>query len=191
MHNASGQTVGYVGVNEDITARKLAEQKICEQAALIDIASDAIFVRDLAGRIVFWSKGAERLYGWRAEEALWAIFHQLLKKDPAEVEKALSITMDKSSWQGELSQTTKSGQEILVAGRWTLVKDESDCPQSFLEVNTDITDKKRLEAQFYQSQRLESLGRLASGIAHDLGNVLTPVLGIAKQTAPSDSKRAR
>ena len=187
-----GQTVGYVGVNEDITERKLAEQKIREQAALIDIASDAIFVRDIAGKIMFWSRGAERLYGWSAEEAIGKIASQILKKNPAELKAALSAVKEQGFWQGELCQTTKSGDEILVASRWTLVKDERDRPQSFLEVNTDITEKKRLEAQFYQAQRLESLGRLAGGIAHDLGNVLTPVLGIAQllrvtQTEPDEA----
>ncbi|MGB7487397.1 MAG: PAS domain S-box protein [Phormidesmis sp.] len=176
-----GDIVGYVGVNEDITERKRAEQKIKEQAALIDIATDAIFVRDLAGRIVFWSRGATRLYGWSEPEAIGQIAHQLLKKrDPATLELAIKTTLDQGFWQGELTQSTKTGQDIVVASRWTLVRNAAKAPQSLLEVNTDITDKKRLEAQFYQAQRLESLGQLASGIAHDLGNILTPILGIAQ-----------
>jgi len=177
----AGEIVGYVGVNEDITERKRAEQKIEEQAALIDIATDAIFVRDLAGRIVFWSQGATRLYGWSEPEAMGQIAHRLLKKrDPATLELALKTTLEQGFWQGELTQSTKAGQDILVASRWTLVLNAAKAPQSLLEVNTDITAKKRLEAQFYQAQRLESLGQLASGIAHDLGNILTPILGIAQ-----------
>ncbi len=176
-----GEIVGYVGVNEDITERKRAEQKIQEQAALIDIATDAIFVRDLTGQIVFWSQGATRLYGWRRSEAIGQIAHQLLKKrDPATLELAIKTTLEQGFWQGELTQSTKSGYDILVASRWTLIHNAAGEPQSLLEVNTDITDKKRLEAQFYQAQRLESIGQLASGIAHDLGNVLTPILGIAQ-----------
>ncbi len=155
-------------------------QKTLEQAALIDIATDAIFVRDLSGRIVFWSQGAERLYGWRAEEAIGQIAYELLKKDHAKLKVALSTTMAQGFWQGELMQLTKAGKQVLVASRWTLVRDTLGRPQSLLEVNTDITDKKQLEAQFYQAQRLESLGRLAGGIAHDLGNILTPILGIAQ-----------
>lgn len=156
-------------------------RKTREQAALIDIATDAIFVRDLAGQIVLWSQGAERLYGWSKEEAIGKQARQLLKKRTQQDFSTITrTTVEQGFWQGEMTQTTKAGKEILVASRWTLVRDRSGRPQSFLEVNTDITEKKQLEAQFYRAQRLESLGRLASGIAHDLNNILTPILGIAQ-----------
>lgn len=181
MRSKEEEVIGYVGVNEDITARKLAEQKIRQQAALIDIASDAIYVRELnEGRIVFWSKGAEKLYGWCADETIGKIAYQLFNKSRARIEEIVETTLKRGSWQGELTQTTKAGTKILVSSRWTLINDDRGEPQSLLTVNTDITDKKQLEAQFYQAQRLESLGQLAGGIAHDLGNILTPILGIAQ-----------
>ncbi len=165
-------------------------QKTKEQAALIDIATDAIFVRDLKGRILFWSKGAHRLYGWSAAEAIGQTTANLLKKrSPAALEVAINTTLEQGFWQGELNQSTKSGQKVIVSSRWSLVKDKQGKPQSLLEVNTDITEKKRLATQFYQAQKLESLGQLASGIAHDLGNMLTPILGIAQllQTTHKDA----
>ena len=104
----------------------------------------------------------------------------LKKRDQATLQEALTITLEQGFWQGELTQSTKTGKDILVASRWTVVRDSANRPKSLLEVNTDITEKKQLEAQYYQAQKLESLGRLSSGIAHDLGNILTPVLGIAQ-----------
>jgi PAS domain S-box-containing protein len=157
-----------------------AEQKIREQAELIDIATDAIFVQDLDGCLGFWSKGAERLYGWTAAEIAGAKVGGLLYGEPSPLEEACRQTIERGYWQDEFAQVTRAGKAIVVASRCTLIRDESGEPQSILVVNTDITEKKRLEAQFYRAQRLESLGTLASGIAHDLNNVLTPILAIAQ-----------
>lgn len=157
--------------------RQRSEQRIREQAALLDIATDAIFVQNLENEILFWNKGAERLYGWNVEEARGNNTFQLLYEEPAlEIESPQAILAAQGEWQGELTQLTKSGKRILVESRWTLVRDAKHKPKSILVVNTDITQKKQLEAQFLRAQRMESLGTLASGIAHDLNNVLAPIL---------------
>jgi len=161
--------------------RKRTEQKIREQAALLDIATDAILVRDVQNQILFWNKGAERLYGWKSEEALGRKTSEMLYEKPSlQLQKALQQLMIDNEWQGELHQVTKTGQKIIVESRWNLVHDDEGQPKFILVVNTDITAKKQLEEQFYRAQRLESIGTLASGIAHDLNNILTPVLATAQ-----------
>ncbi|MGJ3247456.1 MAG: PAS domain S-box protein [Elainellaceae cyanobacterium] len=181
LHSAADEVIGYMITAEEITQRKQAEQKIREQAALIDVATDAIFVRDLENRILFWSRGAESLYGWTADEAIGSIACELFQNESlTQINESLTITVEQGYWQGELRQVTKSGRAIIVASRWTLMKREPDTPKSILVVNTDITEAKQLEAQFYRAQRLENIGTLASGIAHDLNNIFTPILAIAQ-----------
>lgn len=182
LRNEAQEVVGITCASIDISDRKLAEEKIREQAALLDVTADAIFVRDLENRIIFWNKGAENLYGWRSEEVYGQDATQLLYKDEplSEVGTAMLTVMSKGQWQGELTKVTKSGKEVLVASRWTLVCNEDHSPKSILTVDTDITEKKQLETQVFRTQRLESIGTLASGIAHDLNNILTPILAVAQ-----------
>jgi len=160
--------------------RKRAEQIIRAQAALLDVATDAIFVRDLDNQILFWNKGAERVYGWKAIDALRKNASELLYKEQPQLQDVQKTLAEKGEWQGELHQVTKDGKEIIVQSRWTLVRDEEEKPKSVLVVNSDITQKKLLEAQFLRIQRLESIGTLASGIAHDLNNILAPILMTAQ-----------
>ncbi|MUL36097.1 CHASE3 domain-containing protein [Gloeocapsopsis dulcis] len=177
LRDATNQINGIMAVIADISDRYAAEQIIREQAALLDIATDAIFVQDLKKRISFWNKGAERLYGWLAQEALGKNADELLHAEPV---LEISVSQEKlnthSEWQGELRQVDKNGKQIIVASRWTLVRDAQGNPKSILVVNTGITEKKKLEAQLLRIQRMESIGTLAGGIAHDLNNVLTPIL---------------
>jgi PAS domain S-box-containing protein len=174
--------------------RKRAEQKISEQAALLDVATDAILVRDLDNQILFWNKGAERLYGWKALEAVGKNVLDLLDgEQQAKLKQVQKILLQNGEWQGELHQLTKDDKEVIVESRWTLVRDEEGQPKSILVVNTDITQKKQLEAQFLRAQRMESIGTLASGIAHDLNNVLTPILMTAQllEAEPQEERYQR
>lgn len=162
---------------EDITARKQAEQQIREQAALLNIATDAIVVRDLTNKILLWNKSAEKLYGWNAEEAINKNTDDILYNEPLwQHQEIYQAVLQCGSWQGELTKSTKSGKEIIVESRWTLVRDEHSQAKSILVVDRDITQKKQLENQFLRAQRMESIGTLASGITHDLNNVLSPIL---------------
>ncbi len=171
-----GNINGIVGISRDITERKRAENKIREQATLLDKARDAILVRDLEHGITYWNKSAEELYGWSAEEVLGRKASDILYRDLGGFEKAIDVVLSEGEWSGELQQVTKSGESVLIEGRWTLVRDDAGRPQAVLAINSDITEKRRLEQQFLRAQRMESIGTLAGGIAHDLNNVLTPIL---------------
>jgi PAS domain S-box-containing protein len=181
LWDETGTPIRMVGSRTDISDRKQAETIILEQAALLNIATDAIMVRNLEQKTLFWNKSAERLYGWTAAELIDRNINTVLKTTPAaELTQAMESVVLKGEWQGELIKIKKDGTAIVVASRWTLVRDEQGQPQSILTVDTDITEKKSLEKQFLRAQRMESLGTLAGGIAHDLNNILTPILAAAQ-----------
>jgi PAS domain S-box-containing protein len=175
--SADGKPYQYIAIRSDITERKRAEQQIHEQAALLDQAQDAILVRDLDQNILYWNKGAEKIYGWTAEEVVGKNAEELLFKDRSgQFDAAREAILQQGEWKGDMHQTRRDGTEIIVESRWTLVRDEQGQPKSILVINTDTTEKKRMESQFLRAQRMESIGTLAGGIAHDLNNVLSPIL---------------
>ncbi|MEH2285383.1 MAG: ATP-binding protein [Nostoc sp.] len=156
---------------------KQVEQQIREQAALLDIVSDAIVVQDLSNKILLWNKNAEEFYGWKSEEAIGKQFDEILSTESlAQHLEIYQPVLKNGFWQGELHKTSKSGKKRIVQSRWMLIEDEHSQAKSILAVDTDITQKKQLEKQVLRAQRMESIGTLASGIAHDLNNVLSPIL---------------
>jgi PAS domain S-box-containing protein len=175
--NAEGKPYQYVAIRSDITERKRAEEQILEQAELLDQAQDAIMVRDLEHNVLFWNKGAEKIYGWSASEVIGKQAEEILFKERSRrFEAARQALIADGEWNGEMRQIRRDGSEIIVESRWTLVRDEREQPKAVLVINTDVTEKKRMEAQFLRAQRMESIGTLAGGIAHDLNNVLSPIL---------------
>jgi two-component system cell cycle sensor histidine kinase/response regulator CckA len=159
------------------TLCKHAEEQIREQASLLDKAQDAIGVRNLEHRLIYWNEGAHRLFGWTAEEIIGKNADEFLykKESPILVEAKKSV-IERGEWIGILYQVTKDNKEIIVESRWSLIHDDDGKPKSILIINTDITEKKKLESQLLRSQRMESIGILAGGIAHDLNNVMTPMM---------------
>jgi PAS domain S-box-containing protein len=175
--SADGKPYQYIAIRSDITERKRAEQQIHEQAALLDQAQDAILVRDLDQNILYWNKGAEKIYGWTAEEVVGKNAEELLFKDRSgQFDAAREAILQQGEWKGDMHQTRRDGTEIIGESRWSLVRDDQGQPKSILVINTDTTEKKRMESQFLRAQRMESIGTLAGGIAHDLNNVLSPIL---------------
>jgi len=174
----------FQSIVRDITERKRAEARIMEQASLLDNAREAIMVRDFEGKFLYWNKGAERMYGWTSQEALGRSVMELLHTDPKKFEEAKQLTISQGEWQGELEHITKDQRKIISEIRCTLICDHDGRPQSILSITSDITEKKKLEAQYMQAQRMESIGTLAGGIAHDFNNILGATLmhlGLLKQ----------
>ena len=169
---------GVIGSVQLLARNERASHKLREQASLLDKAQDAILVTDLERRLTFWNKSAERLYGWTGDEVLGKVVTELFypNGDAREVQQAYEDVVAHGEWTGELQPHTNSGRKVMIESRWTLVRDGAGEPRSILSINTDVTDRRQLEQQFYRAQRLESIGTLAGGIAHDLNNVLAPVI---------------
>jgi PAS domain S-box-containing protein len=180
IRDPGGKPLRMVGAIRDQTERHDYQLRLAEQAALLDQARDAIIVRDLEHRILFWNHGATRLYGWAREEVVGRSIDTLLHRDVSEIRAATEATLSDGEWSGELIQQRRDGSQITVAGNWTLMRDEAGVPKSVLAINTDISRRVEIEAQLRQAQRLESVGQLTGGIAHDFNNLLTVILGNAE-----------
>lgn len=175
MLNRQRVEKAYEELKREMEERRKLQEQFRKQASLLDKARDAIIVSDLEHRISYWNKSASRLYSWTAEEALGRTMPELICKDITVYSRAFAELMRNGEWVGELQQTRKDGRSLTVEARWTLVCDAHDCPNSILAINTDVTEQRRLEQQFFRTQRMESIGTLAGGIAHDLNNVFTPI----------------
>ncbi|MBL8149473.1 MAG: PAS domain S-box protein [Blastocatellia bacterium] len=183
-------------LKEEMEERRRASEQVKKQAELLDKTQDAIFVQDLSGQIVFWNKGAEKIYGWKKEEAIGRNVADLIFKDNTYLQFNLTDgDQIKTEGVSEVRQVTRDGRAIVVESRWNYLKIDGDAEsesskigkvEGIIVVNTDITEKKKLSEQFLRAQRMESIGTLASGIAHDLNNSLTPVLVASKLLADSE-----
>ena len=164
-------------LQEEIKERIKAEEKILEQAILLDISTDAILVQDNSSdKITYSNKAAREIYGWTEDEILTKSASILM--DPEHLQQyqdALKTVQKYGKWSGDLYHRTQSGDFLFVESRWTAMRSHNKKQNSILMVNTDVTEKRKIQMRIQRSQRLESLGTLASSFAHDLNNILTPI----------------
>jgi len=141
--------------------------------------------------VKYWNSGAVRLYGRSPAEALGRKVTELGTADPEAFAAAHAALLEQGHWSGELSPTTETGRKLTVFCRWTLLRDEQDRPSQVLAINTDITEQKLTEAKLLRAQRVESIGSLASGIAHDLNNILAPIVMCAPMLQLEETAEGR
>jgi PAS domain S-box-containing protein len=178
--------------------RELEEKtrQLTSQAKLLDLANDAILVRNAEGVTIYWNKGAERLYGWQKEEAVGKMIQDLCKTEfPSDVSSILA----QDHWEGELHQKRRDGSRIVVASRWTTLRDGEGNATGWLQINTDITARQRAEKRARSlSKRILSLEaderrRIARELHDSLGQYLTSLkinLDLLSQAANEKKKAA-
>jgi PAS domain S-box-containing protein len=175
-------------LEEEIMERQAAEQCVREQAQLLDFAHDYIIVCDLDGRVVYWNRGAEKGYGYTAAEAAGRVTHKLLHTEFPESADAMKAQLLASGhWTGELTHTRKDGARIVVQSYLTLNRDAAGNPLSFLGINHDITEQKKLEVDLARLDRLNTVGEMAASIGHEVRNPLTTVRGYLQHYGRKDA----
>ena len=145
LRDGDGRALRVVGAMIDVSERHAAEQRIREQASLLDKAKDAIVVMGLDGRLRYWNKGAERLYGWRADEALGRSSVALVETDADAFAGAVATVLVQGEWRGENVARRKDGGLLTVEANWTLVRDDAGQPESIFAIDTDITERRQAE----------------------------------------------
>jgi len=149
-----------------------SEEQFRTRAELLELATEAIMVRDLDGAIRFWNTGAENLYGWKREEVLGREIHRVLQTVfPIPREEIEAGLREHKSWQGNLVQKTKDGAEVIVACRKTMNHESN----AVLEVSRDITSQLQAEEVLRETEKLAAMGRVAGIIAHEINNPLAAI----------------
>jgi len=172
---APGDHGGFYCVASDHSIRKRTEGHAREQIEFLLRNEEAIIIQNLEGRVIYWSMGAERLYGLPSHEILGRPLPREMSNDPGILQKAQRATLERGEWSGEMSCTTSLGTRFDVESRWVLLRDQAGNPQSILQINEDAAESRLLEEDRLRAQRQECIGTLAGGIAHDLNNILQPI----------------
>jgi diguanylate cyclase (GGDEF)-like protein/PAS domain S-box-containing protein len=160
LRDSEGKATRMIGAMVDLTERREANARLREQASLLDKAKDAIVVRGLDNHVRYWNKGAERLYGWTAEEAIGRSVEELLYDYSSELHEATRRVIEFGEWSGEVTERGKNGTTLPVEAHWTLMRDEAGRPQSIFAINTDISLRKAAERRVQQLAFYDPLTQL-------------------------------
>lgn len=174
------------GVLIDISKRKQIQEKNEEQAALLNETQDAIIVVEESGNIAFWNSAAEYMYGYAKESVLGQPLKEKLfnNGNSGDFDLAWSDVTNYKEWFGNQRQNKVDGTDILVDSHWKRISSTITGKNIVLIVNTDITEKEKIENMYLRAQKMETLALLTSSIAHDLQNILAPVsmsIGLLKE----------
>ncbi|GAC1651506.1 MAG: hypothetical protein NVS9B15_11770 [Acidobacteriaceae bacterium] len=171
LFDEEGRVRGAVGAFFEVTERKRMEDALRERAELLELASEAIMVRDALGTIRFWNAGAEAMYGWTRDEAVGRNALQLLSTEESGTKSVNEALRASGRWEGNLRQRRKTGEEIIVASRHAIQKGSS----AVLEINRDITAQLLAEEARRRNDRLAAMGKLAGIVAHEINNPLEAI----------------
>jgi two-component system, cell cycle sensor histidine kinase and response regulator CckA len=166
-----------IGAITDVTERTRSEAAIRFQAQLLNAVQQAVVATDPEGIVIFWNKFAENLYGWSATEAVGKTIQELTPSPFLREHEAQIVQRAEAgeSWTGEFLVQGKSAKPFPALLTTAPVKDSSGTIIGFVRVSIDLTERRNLEEQFRQSQKMDAVGRLAGGIAHDFNNLLTVI----------------
>ncbi|HEX6694841.1 MAG TPA: PAS domain S-box protein, partial [Longimicrobiales bacterium] len=179
LSDPEGNRTGVFIQGFDVTERTAAEEHSRFQAKLLDTIAEAVIATDIEGRILYWNKAAERLYGWTAEEITGQNFLALF---PTEIEtgdaqRVVQTLQSGEEWSGDFPARRKDGSVFQAGASATAIRDANGNQIGVIGITVDLTEQKAIEAQLRQAQKLEAVGRLAGGIAHDFNNLLTVIQG--------------
>jgi PAS domain S-box-containing protein len=176
QHDAEGRPCGLSGVLRDVTGQVADAEQIRRQAALLELGRDAMLVWEPSAGIRYMNRAAEALTGMARAAAEGLPLEEVLRpQSPLHIEVAMTSVAKTGGWSGELQLHGLGGREHVVDSQWTPINHDG-VPGAVLIRCTDISERKQLHEQYLRAQRLESLGTLAGGVAHDLNNILSPIV---------------
>ncbi len=188
IRDEAGQLQGFAKVTRDVTESRQLERTLQEQATILDLADDTIFVRDRADRIIYWNRGAQRAYGWARHEAVGQITHTLLQTQfPTPLPQITAQLEEEGHWEGELRHTRRDGSQLTVASRWTLYQ-EAGHADRVIEMNHDITGRKAMELALQRkNHELQEAARakdtFLANMSHELRTPLNAIIGFSELLA--------